>query len=192
MSNVKKANLRIDGRETWLVPFSCDHLKDPAYIGWLRNPNIVRTLNLPHYLNAPVPFEEVEAYCNAVMTSATDLFLALHYAEDDSFIGTVKAGYIDSYAGTADIGIMIGRQDLWGRGLASDALAGLCGYLLGPGGLRRLTAGVMAVNPGMIRVFKKLGFVQEGVFRQQDRIDDGYCDHIHLGCLKTEFINVGP
>ena len=187
MARIEKANLRIEGRETWLVPFSREHMNDPAYIGWLRNPDIVRTLNLPHYLNAPVPFEEVQNYCNAAMASATDLFLALHYAEDGSFIGTVKAAYINSYAGTADIGIMIGRQDLWGRGLASDALASLCGYLLGSGGLRRLTAGVMAVNPGMIRVFEKLGFVREGVFREQDRIGDDFCDHIHLGCLKAEF-----
>ena len=33
----------------------------------------------------------------------------------------------------------------------------------------------MAVNPGMIRVFEKLGLVQEGAFRQQDRIDDEDC-----------------
>ena len=190
MAQIDKKDLCIQGQQTLLVPFSKEHLNDPEYMGWLHDPEIIKTLNLPHYLSEPVSSSEVEGYCNAMMASSTDLFLAMHQVVDNRFIGTVKVGYINFYAGTADIGIMIGCRDLWGKGLATDALASLCGYLLRTVGLRRLTAGVMAINPGMVRVFEKLGFVQEGVFRQQDRTNDGYCDHIHLGCLKAEFIIV--
>ena len=187
MNGIAKEGLRLEGSKTWLEPFTQQHLNSPEYIGWLRDPEIVRTLNLPGYLAAPVPYGEVEEYCERMMTSATELFLAMHHVPDGSFVGTVKAGYINLYSGTADIGIMIGRQDLWGQGLASDALENLCAYLLDVAGLRRLTAGVMAINPAMIRVFEKLGFLREGVFRQQDRVGDDFVDHVHLGCLKQEF-----
>jgi [ribosomal protein S5]-alanine N-acetyltransferase len=177
----------LSGRQTQLAAFSERHLHDPDYLRWLRDTEIVRTLNLPRYIETPVPFEEVSNYVKALMQSETDLFFAIQLLDPDIFIGTAKAGHIDWYSKTADIGIMIGRKDVWGRGLASDALSVLCEHLFESVGLRRLTAGVMATNPAMVRVFEKLGFSREGVFRQQDRLGDDYIDHIHLGCLKPEF-----
>lgn len=179
--------LRLNGARVILREFGHAHLQDPGYRSWLRDPDVVRTLNLPGYLTAPVSDEEIESYCKRVMSSPKDLFLAIH--DGEFFVGTIKAGGIDRYAGHADIGIMIGCKGLWGQGLATDAISTLCSYLLESGGLRRLTAGSMATNLGMIRVFEKLGFQQEGLFREQDRISDTeYCDHVHLGCLRHEFL----
>jgi RimJ/RimL family protein N-acetyltransferase len=178
--------LRLDGARCWLEPFAPRHRDDPDYLSWLRDAAVVRTLNLPDYLAAPVPAAKVAAYCEALMTSDRDLFLALHDRTDDAFVGTVKAGHIDWHAGTADIGIMIGRRDRWGRGLATDAIHALARHLFGRVGLRKLTAGSMASNPAMIRAFERLGFVREGVFRRQDRLGDTYIDHIHFGCFADE------
>jgi len=170
--------LRIEGTRSWLVPFEPRHRDDPDYLAWLRDREVVRTLNLPGYLAAPVPAAKVAAYCDALMRSDRDLLLALHDRADGAFVGTVKAGHIDWHAGTADIGIMIGRRDRWGRGLASDAIHALARHLFDRVGLRN--------NPAMIRVFEQLGFVREGLFRRQDRLGDAYIDHIHFGCFANE------
>ena len=46
----------------------------------------------------------------------------------------------------------------------------------------------MATNPAMIRVFERLGFVQEGCLRRHDALrEGGYCDHIWLACFPEEF-----
>jgi sugar O-acyltransferase (sialic acid O-acetyltransferase NeuD family) len=178
---------RLDGRRCWLEPFGERHLRDRDYIGWLHDYDVIRTLNLPSYWT-PVPLEEIEIYCRTLIASPTDAFFALHDGSDGRFVGTVRAGHIDGAAATADIGIMIGRRDRWGRGLAQDAIATLCRWLFAECGMRRLTAGAMAINPAMIRVFEALGFRREGVMRQQDRLrEGGYCDHIHLGCFRAEF-----
>ena len=159
----------------------------PNYISWLQDPDVVRTLNLPKYLEQVVTFEELKSYWRAMSNSENDLFLSIRLIDGDEFIGTAKVGHINWYAGTADIGIMIGRKDLWGEGLASEALCTLCKYLFECTKIRRLTAGVMSINPAMVRVFEKLGFRREGVFREHDRLGDNYFDHIHLGCLREEF-----
>jgi RimJ/RimL family protein N-acetyltransferase len=70
---------------------------------------------------------------------------------------------------------------------ATDAICTCGTYLFHDLGLRKLTAGLMGVNEQMLRVFLKLGFVVEGTRRQQDRFEDGYCDHIYLGCFADEF-----
>jgi RimJ/RimL family protein N-acetyltransferase len=185
-SRLVRAGLRIEGARSWLVPFEARHRDDPDYLSWLRDPEVVRTLNLPDYLAAPVPAATVTAYCDALMRSDRDLMLALHDRDDGAFVGTLKAGHIDWHAGTGDVGIMIGRRGRWGRGLATDAIYALAHYLFDRIGLRKLTAGSMANNPAMIRTFERLGFVREGVFRRQDRLGDEYIDHIHFGCFAHE------
>jgi RimJ/RimL family protein N-acetyltransferase len=179
--------LVLEGRLTRLVRFAAVHRDDEAYLGWLRDADVVRTLNLPHYLSAPVAHQEIAAYCDAMMASSRDLFMALHDLSDGAFIGTLKAAAIDRYAGVADIGIMLGVRERWGRGLATDAVATFARHLFEELGLRRLTAGAMAINAAMIAVFEKLGFRREGSLREQDRYDGGYCDHVYLGCMRDEF-----
>lgn len=179
----------ISGARTRLVPFGTSHRDDPAYIGWLRDPEVVWTLNLPEYLAAPVTADEVRAYCDRVTSSATDLFFAIEVGAPPAFVGTLKLGAVNVHTRCADVGIMIGRRDLWGKGLATDAIAAACRWAFGQGGFRRLTAGAMAINPAMIRVFERLGFRREGCFRLHDRVGNAYCDHIHLGCLAGEFLD---
>ncbi len=183
---LRPESLRIGGQLTYAVPFTTVHLRDPAYLSWLRDKDVVRTLNLPVYMAAPVSDTTVEDYCQRMMASERDLFLALHDAATEQFIGTLKAGTIDFHHGTADIGIMIGEKARWGRGFAADAIGALAQHLFTVLGLLRLTAGAMAINPAMIAVFEKLGFKREGVLRAQDRYDDGLCDHILLGCFQDE------
>jgi len=134
-----------------------------------------------------VSFAEVKEYCQKVMQSASDVFLAIYEREEERFIGTIRASRIDRVNRTADIGILIGERGYWGRGIATDAIAALCDYLFERLGLRKLTAGLMRVNPGMLRVFAKLGFQEEGVFRKQDFFEGEYVDHIYLGCFREEF-----
>lgn len=183
---LRPENLRIGGQLTYAVPFTTAHLRDPAYLSWLRDKDVVRTLNLPVYMAAPVSETTVEDYCQRMMASERDLFLALHDAATEQFIGTLKAGTIDFHHGIADVGIMIGEKTCWGRGFAFDAIGALAQHLFTVLGLRRLTAGAMAINPAMIAVFEKLGFKREGVLRAQDRYDGGVCDHILLGCFQDE------
>ena len=178
---------RLDGKKTYVIPFSQRHLNDERYYGWLTDYDVIKTINRPDYI-IPVPFDDVKRYCEDLMNSKTDIFLALYDKDEESFIGTVKVGSINWFSGTADIGIMIGDKGRWGRGFAQDALNMVCTYLFDVLGMRKLTAGSMAVNKSMITVFQKLGFREEGVFRLQDRFEGGYCDHIYLGCFKTEFV----
>ena len=185
MTSVARPEPTLVGRSVRLVPFSEAHLADPSYLGWLRDIDVVGTLNLPKYVSGEVTEAEIADYCRRLIASP-DIFYFAIIVDGVGFSGTAKAGPIDRYAGTADVGIMIGRKDLWGRGLASETIGLIAQHLFEAVGLRKLTAGSMASNPAMVRVFEKLGFRQEGVFRAQDRVGDDYVDHIHLGCFRDE------
>ena len=178
---------RIDGDVCYAVPFTERHLHDPAYLGWLRDIDVVRTIGRPDYWT-PVPFDEVLAYCRGLFASPNDYFFALHYRADEAFVGTLRAGHINWRSRIADVGIMIGHRGYWGHGIGLDAVRALSRWLFERLEMRRLTGGAMAVNPAMIRIFEKLGFVHEARFRQQDVLPEGdYCDHVHLGCFRDEY-----
>ena len=183
---LRPEGLRLAGRVSHCVPFGEGHLRDPVYLSWLRDRDVVRTIGRPDYMAAPVDFATVEKYFAQMKDSSGDLFLALYHTANGRFVGTLKAGHIDWHQGNADIGIMIGDKEYWGRGLATDAIRTLALHLYNVLGLRRLTAGSMSINPAMIAVFENLGFRREGVLREHLRHENGFCDHVLLGCFRNE------
>ncbi len=177
---------RLQGRHIFLQTFSSVNIEDQSYLAWLNDYEVVKTINRVDYL-VPVRLEDVRRYCEAVMISRTDIFLAIYLNNDSRFVGTVRVSGINWRAGTAEIGILVGDRTVWGQGVATDAIRTTTSYLFKAIGLRKINAGLMAANPAMLRVFTKLGFSKEGVQRLQDCYEDGYCDHIYLGCFKHEF-----
>lgn len=177
---------KLTGKQLYLLPFQEEHLHNMRYYEWLQDPDIMKTINRFEYL-MPIRFEAIRDYCENLWRSKTDLFFAIHLVDADTFIGTARVSQIDWHSRTADVGIMIGEKQVWGKGYASDAISTLCHYLFDTLDIRKITAGAMAVNGSMIKVFEKQGFIQEGVRRSQDKWEQGYCDHILLGCFRDEF-----
>lgn len=185
-SNFKK-DLKIEGVISYIVPFTQKHLMDSKYIGWLHDYDVIKTLYLLSYIEKPVTKNELRDYFKRVTESNNDMFFALYAKNDDEFIGTIKIAKIDWRHLMADVGIMIGDKEYWGMGIATDSIRSVCKYLFNELNMRKLTAGLMEVNPAMKKVFEKLGFIIEGEFRKTDYYKGKYFDHIYMGCFKEEF-----
>ncbi len=177
---------RLKGKKSYLLPFEEKHIEDPDYLNWLRDYDVIKTINRLDYVT-PVNINDVREYCNNVMKSKNDIFLAIYSSDENKFIGTIRVNNINWYTRIADIGILIGCKDYWGKGIATDSIGAVAKYLFDILGMRKLTAGLMDVNKSMQRVFEKLGFKVEGVMRKTDRFEGEYIDHIYMGCFKDEF-----
>ncbi len=177
----------IAGSAVSIKPFECANIWSEKYISWLRDHEVILTLNLTSYLKKPVDVEEVEKYCRALLESENDVFCAIHERQTNLFIGTCKIGDIDEFAGVADIGIMIGEKRFWGKGIGVETVSLLSDFAFNKMNLRKLTGGAMASNKPMRSIFDRLGFVKEGVKREQDRVGSAYIDHILFGCFRHEF-----
>ena len=179
----------IEGKISYVVPFTEKHLNNPKYIAWLRDYEVIKTLNLLLYIEKPVSYSELKEYYKNLCHSNNDIFFALISNESDEFIGTVRVSQIDKKLLSADVGIMIGEKEYWGSGISTDILKVVCNYLFSKLEMRKLTCGFMAVNPAMQRVFEKLGFKVEGIFRKRDFYEGKFVDHIYMGCFIDEFID---
>ena len=58
-----------------VVDFSNEHMDCEEYHGWLRDADVVRTLNLPEYLERPISDFAIKKYCKKIMKSKHDRFL---------------------------------------------------------------------------------------------------------------------
>lgn len=178
----------INGKLSHIIPFEELHLNDPRYYEWLTDFEVIRYIGRDEYLK-PIRFEKIREYVEELWRSEYCSFFALYNSKDNKFIGTIKVNYLNE-AGlitrTADIGIMIGDREYWGKGMATDALFAICQYSFNILGARKLTAGAVAANVGVLKAFQKIGFSEEGHLRKKLLISGEYMDHVLLGCFRDE------
>jgi ribosomal-protein-alanine N-acetyltransferase len=191
-SNVKKDFLRDpdpfrlhQGRIS-LYPFGRGELYSDAYLKWMNDPEITKTIGRYDYL-MPVSRKKLVDYYRSLDQENT-IFLAIYLESTSSkagkknraFVGTLKIYDIDKLARRASIGIVIGERDQWGRGHAATAINIAVEYVFHVLGLRKVTAGYLANNIGMARVFQKAGFEQEARFKEHVFFRGDLVDHIFV------------
>lgn len=182
--------LLIKGKQIYLAPFAKDHLNDPNYLSWLRDYEVMKYIGREEYL-APISFDEVRTYVESLWQNKFCSFFAMCSSQNNAFIGTMKLNYFNEtglITRTADVGIMIGDRKFWGKGIATDGLYTLSEYAFNVLNIRKLTAGALAPNIGVIKAFRKIGFLEEGRLRKKVFFSNEYFDHVFLGCFKEELI----
>lgn len=153
------------------------------YHRWMNCAEITRFLESRF---RPSSTRDIETYIQLTNADQDCLFLAICQIADDRHIGNVKMGPINRIHRTADLGILIGEKDCWGKGYATAAIELVTEFAFTRLDLRKLTAGAYANNVGSIRAFQKAGFQIEGQRRQQYFCDGEFVDAVMLGRLRNE------
>ena len=125
-----------NSRQLQLFTLTTD-LVGSEYVGWLND------LLINRYLESRLSLHTIESTINVVstfMNSKTDLLMGMYSLEMKKHIGNIKLGMIDFHHGTAEIGLMIGDKNAWGKGIATEAIQ-LTIEVAKQLELRKLTAG---------------------------------------------------
>lgn len=113
--------------------------------------------------------------------------LGVFRTQDGQLIGKVALHSIQwGVSFSAGLGYWI-DADLAGAGLMTEAVARLVAVAFEEIGLHRLWAGVQPANRPSQRVLEKLGFVREGLHRQELFINGRWQDQYFFTLLETEF-----
>lgn len=140
-----------------LVPFRRDFLTD-RYVGWLNDPQTVRYSEQRHRHHT---LESCARYAASLEGSAHYFWAIVAHDPGLGHIGNMTAT-VDASNLVADLAIMVGEPNCRGRGLGLEAWKRACAFLLGDGGMRKVTAGTMAVNAPMLGVMRASGMTEEG------------------------------
>lgn len=170
------------GNDIYLETLTVSNMSDD-YVRWLQDREIIRFLELRHEQQTS---ESVSDFVNNCFSSKNDLLMGIFLQDEKKHIGNIKLGPVVWRYLRADIGIVIGDKNYWGRGLATEAIRLLCDIAFYDLGLRRVQAGAYGENMGSVKAFEKAGFRVEGVLRDYWLAGEKPMDNVVLGKLSTE------
>jgi RimJ/RimL family protein N-acetyltransferase len=110
----------------------------------------------------PYTHQNAQTFLTHAITEGGSNFAIDVEGEAVGAIGYVLGTDIERYS--AEIGYWLGRQ-VWGRGIATDALTAVTEHLFRERIVLRLFALPFATNLASIRVLEKAGYEREGVLR---------------------------
>ena len=177
----------IEGDNIILEEFTEDLIENCDYYNWLRNDQVLKTLfQYEYFLN--ISKKELTEYVTDMITSKNDVYFVVKLKSENKYIGTAKIGHIDWRLGIGDVGVMIGDNNFWGKGIATEVVTIISNFGFERLSLRKLTAGTSSINLGMLKCFLKNGYQKEGIKREAMLMQGGYVDQLLLGCFKNELI----
>ena len=146
-------------------PFTARDISE-TYINWLNDPVVVRFSNQRFRVHT---IESCQAYL-ATFTDSANHFLAICDVESGALLGTLTV-FRSVPHGTADIGIMLGERQVWHKGIGTEAFCLVLSVMKASGDIRKVTAGTLSLNLGMVRIMEKAGMKHEATRHAQELLD---------------------
>ncbi len=145
-----KINCILSNENIRVIDFTSEHItKD--YISWLNDKEVVKYSEQRHVSHN---FDTVTKYFYEKQNS-NDYFLAIEiFNKEWTHIGNIGVS-VDKSNNIADISILIGNKNFWGKGIALIAWKLVLDYLLENIKFRLVTAGTMEINEPMLKIINR-------------------------------------
>ncbi len=153
------------------------YINDPAIMRMLR-PGI------------PFPFldHDEEKWINNQSGLNTQSYsFAVETLENKEYIGGCGFNQIDWKNRHTEIGIFLGKNDHRGKGLGTEVLRLLIEFGFNELNLNKIKLGVYSFNNRAIKCYEKVGFVTEGIFKEDLFRGGQYHDVIHMALFRKDF-----
>ena len=105
----------------------------------------------------------------------------------DTIIGCSGLHAINWVSRSAELRILIGDKLYWGQGIGKKVVSELLLYAFDILNLNRVWLGVNSENEPAINLYVKMGFIREGILRQEFYKHGKYFDIVRMSVLKAEW-----
>lgn len=157
--------LPIEGDLVKLIVFTEKNISD-TYLSWLNDPDVVRFSNQRFRRHT----RETSLEYLQELVAAEGIFCAVCLKGDGKYVGTMTVRFSVAHE-RAEIGIMIGNKKVWGKGIGGDAWSTLMSFLLNTVKIRKVFAGTLRCNKGMVKIMMKSGMISDGVLVTHELVD---------------------
>ena len=154
--------------------------------------NIVKWRNLPAvrqnfiYQQELTPAEHEAWLQNRVLTKQVYQFI-IQETETKKDIGSVYLRDVDLVNQKAEFGIFIGETEWHGKGLGTQAAQQILAFAFDELQLHKVFLRVLAHNQAAIASYQKVGFVQEGAFRDDVFLNGKFHEVIFMAMLVSDY-----
>jgi RimJ/RimL family protein N-acetyltransferase len=169
----------LEGEKVRLRPIAESDL--PHFVEWLADGEVTRWLT---ELDAPTLDEERQWY-ERTRADPDTVNWAIETL-DGSLAGSVELR-VAAARRKAELGIGIFDKTQWNRGLGTDTVRLVVGYAFGELGLNRVELTTAEDNIRAIRCYEKVGFVREGLKRQDRLYGEEFGNTLMMSILREEW-----
>jgi RimJ/RimL family protein N-acetyltransferase len=120
-----------------------------------------------------------------------EILWAIARFDNNHCVGHVGLYQIDHRVRMAEFAIMIGERTAWGQGLGRACTQFALDYGFTQLNLNRIQLSVLASNQRAIRLYRNLGFSDEGRLRQAQFKNGEYIDVLLMAVLRGEYQSNG-
>jgi len=132
--------------------------------------------------------KEFERFFNEIAEGSVVVFGILSPSGNSLLhIGNVSLQRFNWVYRSAELAIVIGESDFFGKGIATESCKKIIEHGFLKLNLNRIWSGTSATNLGMQHVFEKIGMTKEGVMRDGMFLNGEYQDIIQASILKKEW-----
>jgi len=157
----------------------------PNKVKWYNDSEVNKTLILPEKLE----LEKTLAWFDKLADNDKRQDFIIESLGTGEPIGIMGLVDIDRTHGTAEIYLVIGQKEFWGKGVMFEAECLLIDWAFNSLGLEKIWAEARPDNIASVITMKKIGFQVEGTLRSEKLVDGKRIDVFRLGLLKNEFEN---
>jgi RimJ/RimL family protein N-acetyltransferase len=155
---------------------------------WCLDREVTKHLNMPEKY-PPFSREETQAWIKMCINKTNGYEQKAIITEEGKHIGWIDLKNIDKLNKHAELGIAIGDKSYWGKGYGLSAMNEMLQWGFKQLGLNKIWLRVEIDNEKAIKSYKKMGYVEEGILRQ-DRLRNGeFVDRLRMSILKHEYFN---
>ena len=145
------------------------------YVNWLNDIEIYKYLDN----GGDYTYKSLSDYLNKYAENPV-LFWGIIVKETNTHIGNIKIDPINKRNQIGEYGILMGDKNKWGQGYAKEATKAVIDYCFKVLELRKITLGVIKDNITAVKLYQKLGFETEGIYRMHGIYGGKYCDAIRM------------
>ena len=154
-------------------------------VSWLSDPKITHFFT--NLATSPITITSMqEWYQKASKNTNHELHFAI-ITNDGNHIGGSQLKEIDWRNRSAEFGIFIGEKNEWGKGYGTEATKLLIKFGFMSLNLHRIWLRVDADNLAAQKCYEKVGFIKEGIFRDEVYREGNYHDSVVMSILKYEY-----
>ncbi|MBN2517359.1 MAG: GNAT family N-acetyltransferase [Candidatus Altiarchaeota archaeon] len=160
---------------------------DGPYLDWLNDPDVTRFMTAGIF---PQTKEMLRNFYKSISGAQTCVYYAILDKATDKHIGNIKLDHIDWINRRAEIGVLVGDRNFWGRGVCKEAVGLVTEYAFKKLDLRKIMIWANTENTAAVRCYKSNGYKEEGRLREMNYNPDSgkYDDHICLALFKDEWV----
>lgn len=179
-SNIGDEICFIDGEKIFLRPLK-DEDAYGSYPSWLNNPIVCRGNS-----HGVFPYTSHDAldFISASRTNKNALILAIIDKQTSKHIGNVSLQAINFINRSAELAILLGERDSWGKGIGTEACRLMMMHGFKSLNLHRIYLGTASSNHGMQKIADRLGMSREGCRKEAFFKNGVYEDIIEYGIIR--------